>query len=64
MIDDIILKKIEIKFKEQFILWNTKSLNDVIPNCNYEPMLNNLMGIIKSELNLKNNNKTNDNSFI
>jgi hypothetical protein len=35
------------KFREylmqQFILWNTTTLGDVIPNCNYDPMINNIL---------------------
>ncbi len=41
------LKCIEGELKEQFELWNTKSLGDVIPSCNYEPMLQNILSIFE-----------------
>lgn len=43
------LDNAEGDIRTQFALWNTKTLVNVIPECNYEPMIRNLLGIIGVE---------------
>lgn len=35
------------KLENEFALWNVQSLGDVIPSCNYNIMIDNLMKIYK-----------------
>jgi len=43
------MSKLEKKIRDQFLLWDTSTLGGVIPNCNYEPMITNLIDIFEDE---------------
>lgn len=50
---DNVLENIKHEISEQFTFWNMSTLGNLIPSCNYDLMLDNIMGIIKYNIKKK-----------